>query len=65
MFINNHTIFQCDYSCKFKDMDGDVENGDGSSGYGYITIHTVYQQKGLKLLMNYNDRDDIEMNNNL
>ena len=64
-FINSHTILQCNDWSNFKDMDGDVENGDGSSGYGYITIHTVYQQKGLKLLMNYNDRDDIEMNNNL
>ena len=29
-------------------MNGDVENGDVSSGYGYMNIHTDLQQHGLK-----------------
>ena len=46
-------------------MDGGVEKGDLSSGYGSMNIHTFYQQNGLKSLMNYNDRYDTDMNANL
>ena len=45
-FINSHTVYQCDDSSTFKDMDGDVENCDVSSGYSSMNIHTVYQQNG-------------------
>ena len=29
-------------------MEGDIEKGDVSSGYGSINSHTVYQPNGLK-----------------
>ena len=43
----------------------EVEKGDLWRGYCSINSHTVYQQNGLKLLMKYNDRDDMDMNANL
>ena len=46
-------------------MNGYVEKGDVSIGYGSMNIHTVYQYNGFKSLMNYNDRYDMEMNYNL
>ena len=59
-FINNRTLYQWNYSSTFKEMVGDVENSDVS-----MNIHTVYQWNGLKSLINYNDRNDIKMNDNL
>ena len=46
--INSRTLFQCDDSSTFKDMDGYVEICDVSSGYGFMNSHTVYQLNGLK-----------------
>ena len=46
-------------------MDGDVENGDVISGHGSMNRHNTYQYNGLKSLINYNDRDDIEGNADL
>ena len=46
-------------------MAGDAEKGDLSSGYGSMISHTLYQPNDLKSLINYNDRDDMEMNDNL
>ena len=46
-------------------MNGYVEKGDVSIGYGSMKIHTVYQYNFFKSLMNYNDRYDMEMNYNL
>ena len=40
--INCHTLSRCDGSSSFNDMDGDVENGDVTIGYGYTNSHTVY-----------------------
>ena len=37
---NIHTLSQCEYSSNFKDVYGGVENGDVSSGYGFINIYT-------------------------
>ena len=61
-FIKIHTFSQCSYSNTLKYKDGDVENCDISSGHGYMNSHTVCHQNGLKSLINYNNRDDIEMN---
>ena len=47
-FFNGHTLSQFDNSRTFKDMNGDVENGDGSSGYGSMNSHNFYQLNGLK-----------------
>ena len=47
-FINRHTLYQCDDSSTFKDMDGGVENFDVSSGYGSMNNHTIYQHNGSK-----------------
>ena len=41
--INIHNLSQCDDSITFKETNGDVENGDVSSGYGSIKTHTIYQ----------------------
>ena len=46
-------------------MDGDFENGDVSSEYGSMNSHSLYQQNGLKPLINLNNRDDIETNYDL
>ena len=46
-------------------MDGDVEKGDGSSGYGSMDNQTVYWHNGEKQLLHYNDMDDMDMNANL
>ena len=62
---NSHTLFQCEDSITFKYMDGEVENGDVSSGYGSMNIHTDLQRYGLKSLINYNDRNYTDMNDNL
>ena len=43
----------------------DAVKGDISSVYLYTNGQTVYQLNGLKSLMNYNDRDDMETNANL
>ena len=64
-FINSHTNSQCNGSSTFKDMYGDIESGDVSSGYDSINCHTAYQQNGLKSLMDYNIKDDVNMNDNL
>ena len=63
-FLNSHTLSQYDDSITFKYMDGDVKKGNVSSGYVSISSRIVYQHNGLKSLMNYNDRDDIDMNTN-
>ena len=34
-FKNIHTLSQCEYSITFKDMDGDVEKGDGDVSCRY------------------------------
>ena len=62
--INRHTIYQWDDWINFKDMDGDVEKGYVSIGYGYMNIHNVYQQNGLKKLINYNDKGAMKINAN-
>ena len=46
-------------------MDVDAEKYDLSNGYGFMNSHTVYQLNGLKVLMNYNDRGNIQMNSSL
>ena len=46
-------------------MDGYVEKGNVSSGYVSTNSHTIYQHIGLKSYINYNDRDDMELNANL
>ena len=48
VFINNDTLSKCDDSSTIKDMDGDVEKGEVSSGYGSMNIHTVYKLNDLK-----------------
>ena len=45
----------------FKDLCGYVENCDITSGHGSSNSHTLYQQYDLKPLINYNNRDYIEM----
>ena len=42
-----------------------ILNGDVSSGYGSMNIRNIFQQNGLKSLISYNDRDDIDMNADL
>ena len=42
----------------------DVEKGDVSIWYVSMNIHTVYQNNGSKLFMNYSDRDVMDMNYN-
>ena len=64
-FINSHSLYQCNYSSNFKQMDENVENCGASCGHGYINIHTLYQQNNFKPLINLNNRDDIEMNYDL
>ena len=34
IWINSHTVYQCNYSGTLKDMDGDVENDDVSNVNG-------------------------------
>ena len=43
IFLNSHTLYQCEYSITFKEIGGGVEKGDGdvSSGYGFINSHTL------------------------
>ena len=65
VFINSYTLSQCDDSSAFKEMDGDSKKSDFSSRYGSMNIHTVYQYNFLKSLINYNNRDDMDMNANL
>ena len=64
-FINSHTLSQSCNSITVKYMSGDAEKGDLSSVYGSMISHTLYQPNDLKSLINYNDRDDMEMNDNL
>ena len=64
-FMKSHTTSQYDDSITFKNMDGDVENSDGSSVYGSTHTQNVYQLNGLISLMNYNDRYDTDMHANL
>ena len=64
-FINSHTLYQCEDTSTFKDINGDVEKGDFSSGYGYMSSQTDFKHNGLKPLMNYNDRNDTYMNAHL
>ena len=63
--INIRTLYKCNYSSTFKDIYGDVENCDVSSGNGSINRNTVYQHNGLKLLINNNNMDHIKMNDDL
>ena len=46
-------------------MYGGVKNGDASIIYGYMNIHTGFQQNGSKSLMNYNYGCDTDRNSNL
>ena len=46
-------------------MNGGVEMGDVSSWCVYTNIPNVYQQNSSKSFMNYNDRVDMEINDNL
>ena len=46
-------------------MDGDVENGDVSSGNSFMYSHAVYQHNGLKPSINNNNSNDIDMDTNL
>ena len=46
-------------------MDGYVENGDVSGGYGSMNINNIYQKNCFKPLINYNNSDDIDMNDYL
>ena len=64
-FINSHTLSQCEYSNNFKELDGKVKNGDASSGYGSMNSNADSRHNSFKLLMNYNDRDETDMNANL
>ena len=65
VFINSHTLSQCEYLSTFNNMYSYVEKGGISSVYGYMNSHTDSQQSGLKSLMNYNDSNDTDMNYNL
>ena len=40
--LNSHTISQCEYSSTFKEIDGDAENVDVSSGYGSMNRNTDF-----------------------
>ena len=64
-FIKSHALSQCDYSSNFKQMYGDVEKWDVSSGYGSMNSHTFYQLNGFKSFMNFNYMDDMEASSNL
>ena len=46
-------------------MGGGVEKGDDSSLNGSMSSQTYYKHNGSKSLMNYNYRDDMDMNANL
>ena len=45
--VFSHNLSQYEDSSTFKDMDGDVEKVDVSSGYGSMNIHSDLQQNGL------------------
>ena len=47
-FQNGHNLSQCDDSITFKNIDGDVDKGDVSIGYGSIKIHNYLQHNGLE-----------------
>ena len=64
-FINIHTISQCNGSSYFNKMDGGVENVDVSGGHGSVNSHNFYQHNGLISLINYNNSDDMDMNDDL
>ena len=64
-FLNNHILYQCEYSGTFKNIGGNIDNSDVSTGYGSINIPTDLQQNNLESLMKYNDRIDTYMNETL
>ena len=47
-FFNSHTLIQSDNSSSFTNIDGDIDKGDFSNGYGYINSHNYLQYNGLK-----------------
>ena len=65
IFINSHTLSQCNYSSSFEYMENYVENGDVSGGHGSMKSHILYQHNILKPFMNSNNSDDMEMNADL
>ena len=64
-FYNIYTLSKCEYSSTFKNIDGDVDKVDVSSGYGSMNSHTDLQQKYLESLIKDNDRIDTDMNETL
>ena len=58
-FYKHHTLYECNESSYFKDMDEDFENGDMNGANGSMNIHKYYQHNILSSLLNYNNSDDI------
>ena len=65
VFLNIHTLSQLEYSSTFKNIYGDVDKGDVSSGYRYMNSHTDLEQNYLEFLMKDNDRIDTYINDTL
>ena len=47
VFLNSHTLSQCEDSSRFKNIDDDVEKDDGdvSCGYVFVNSHTLSQHE--------------------
>ena len=65
VFFNSHTLSQHEYSSTFKNIDGDVDKGDVSSGCGSMNTHTYLQLNDLESLMKDNYRIDSYTNDTL
>ena len=47
-FLKSHIISQCEYPSNLKDIDVFFENGDVSSGYGFMNSQNYLQHNGLE-----------------
>ena len=57
VFINIHSLYQCNKSIPFSNMDGGVENGDVSGGHFFMNSHTIYEANNPRSIYSTNKRD--------
>ena len=60
--INIHTLYQCNESISFNDMDRDVKNGDMSGRNCFMISQTLSEAKNLRYLDSTKKRDGNDPN---
>ena len=62
VFLNIHALSQCEDTSTCKEVYGDIEKGNISSGYDSLNIHTNLKHNFLESLINDNDSNDTDIN---